>query len=103
MRGQQIGVVVKAAREKKGMSQESLAYLAGTTSDAIWGIEKGSRIPRWDTLARIAAVLEIPASALDSAIEHEVAAARAKVPQSERDLKALREQARRMRERHSER
>lgn len=103
VKSQQIGVVIKAAREAAGMSQQSLAHLAGTTVDGIGKIEKGSRMPMWDTLARIAAVLQIPASELDSSIEYEVAAASAKAPKSPQEAKALREQQERMRKRHTER
>lgn len=103
VKSQQIGVVIRAAREAADMSQQSLAHLAGTTVDGISAIERGARNPGWPTLARIAAVLQIPASELDSAIEYEVAAARAKAPKSPQEAKALREQQERMRKRHTER
>lgn len=105
VKSQQIGVVIRAARETAGMSQQSLAHLAGTTVDGISAIEIGKRNPGWPTLARIAAVLQIPASALDGAIEYEsqLAAARSKAPKSPQEAKALREQQERMRKRHAER
>jgi len=98
-----LGAVIFAAREKAGMTQQALAYLAGTTPDAISAIEKGTRKPEWPTLARIAAVLQIPASQLDSAIEYEVAAARSPRPESPKTAKALKDQQERMRKRHTER
>ncbi|HEV8575360.1 MAG TPA: helix-turn-helix transcriptional regulator [Dehalococcoidia bacterium] len=102
-RPQQLGTVVLAARLKVGMTQQTLAYLAGTTPDAISAIEKGTRKPEWPTLARIAAVLQIPASSLDSAIEFEVAAARKPQPENPKTDKALKDQRERMRKRHLER
>lgn len=102
-RPQHLGLVIYAARLKAGKTQQALAYLAGTTPDAISAIEKGARKPEWPTLARIAAVLEIPASELDSAIEYEVAAARSPRPESPKTDKALKDQRERMRKRHTER
>ena len=102
-RPQQLGQIIKAAREKIEMTQQALAYLAETTPDAIWAIEKGERNPGWKTLARIAAVLQIPASELDSAIQYEVAAARSPRPENSKAAKALKEQQERMRKRHLER
>jgi DNA-binding XRE family transcriptional regulator len=102
-RPQHLGAVIFAARERAAMTQQALAYLAGTTPDAISAIEKGTRKPEWPTLARIAAVLEIPASQLDSAIEFEVAAARKPQAESPKTAKALKEQQERMRRRHTER
>lgn len=102
-RPQHLGTVVLAARTKLGMTQQTLAYLAGTTPDAISQIEKGTRQPEWPTLARLAAVLHIPMGMLDPAVEHEVAAARAPQPETSRTAKALKDQRERMRKRHSER
>lgn len=102
-RPQHLGSVVLAARNKMGMTQQALAYLAGTTPDAISAIESGKRSPEWPTLARIAAVLQIPMGMLDSAVEHEVAAARKPQPESPDTDRALREQRKRMRKRHTER
>lgn len=45
----------RAARQ---LSQAELAELCGTTQSAIARLEKGSRPPRIDTLARIAAALD---------------------------------------------
>lgn len=101
VKSQQIGVVIRAARERAGMSQQSLAHLAGTTVDGISAIEIGKRNPGWSTLARIAAVLDI--TEFTGAIQYEVAAARSKAPQSPQEAKALREQQDRMRKRHTER
>lgn len=69
---QQLGTVIRAAREGAGMTQQTLAYLARTTVDAVSGIENGTRVPRWDTLARIMAVLRLRGAELEGPIDYEV-------------------------------
>ena len=98
-----LGAVIYAARTKMGMTQQALAYLAGTTSDAISQIESGERKPKWETLARLAAVLEIPLGGLDGPAAIEVAAARQPKPENEKADRALKDQRERMRKRHPER
>lgn len=102
-RPQHLGAVIYAARERAGMTQQALAYLAGTTPDAISQIESGARKPKWETLARIAAVLQIQLGDLDGPAEIEVAAARKPKPESEKTDKLLKDQRERMRKRHLER
>ena len=55
-----VGKKIKAARQKKGMSQEELARFVGTTKSAVSRYEGGKRQPRFDQLQRIAAVLGVP-------------------------------------------
>ena len=45
-------------RQAKGLSQRELAELVGTTQSAIARLERGGRLPRIDTLLRIADALD---------------------------------------------
>jgi transcriptional regulator with XRE-family HTH domain len=49
---------VAAQRAARGLSQQELARLVGTTQSAIARLESGGRPPRIDTLLRIADALE---------------------------------------------
>lgn len=61
-----LGERVKQARLNKGdlATQERVAQLAGIDLTNYGDIERGYGNPRFDTLLRIAAVLEVPASQL---------------------------------------
>jgi transcriptional regulator with XRE-family HTH domain len=49
---------VAAERKARGLSQQELADLCGTTQSAIARLESGGRPPRIDTLLRIANALD---------------------------------------------
>jgi len=53
-----VGRLVAATRRARGMSQQELAVLCGTTQSAIARLERGSRPPKLDTLLRIADALD---------------------------------------------
>jgi transcriptional regulator with XRE-family HTH domain len=54
-----IGENMKRARKRLGMSQEDLSWRAGLNRTA-WGqLERGERIPRTDTVLKIAGVLGV--------------------------------------------
>lgn len=53
-----LGSRIKTMRKEKKMSQSDLAMLCSTTSAAISRYENGKRIPRSDTVARIARALD---------------------------------------------
>lgn len=53
-----VGRMVAANRLDRGMSQQELAVLCGTTQSAIARLERGARPPRLDTLMRIADALD---------------------------------------------
>lgn len=53
-----LGSRIKGLRKEKKMSQGDLALLCSTTSAAISRYENGKRIPRSDTVARIARALD---------------------------------------------
>jgi len=54
----EVGRMVAERRRQRGMSQQELAVLCGTTQSAIARLERGSRPPKLDTLLRIADALD---------------------------------------------
>jgi ribosome-binding protein aMBF1 (putative translation factor) len=53
-----IAAEVVEQRAARGLSQQELAALCGTTQSAIARLESGRRAPRVDTLLRVAAALD---------------------------------------------
>ena len=53
-----VGRMVAHNRQTRGMSQQELAVLCGTTQSAIARLERGGRPPKLDTLMRIADALD---------------------------------------------
>ena len=53
-----VGRMVAQTRQARGMSQQELAVLCGTTQSAIARLERGGRPPKLDTLLRIADALD---------------------------------------------
>jgi transcriptional regulator with XRE-family HTH domain len=62
---------LKKIRKERGMSQMTLSRLCDTTTNYIGQIEMGRRIPSFDKIEQIAAVLEIPANKLFECEEKE--------------------------------
>ena len=56
-----VGQRIKAAREKKSMTQEDLAARINISPTHVSVIERGTKIPRIDTFVAIANVLEVSA------------------------------------------
>jgi ribosome-binding protein aMBF1 (putative translation factor) len=54
----EVGRMVAENRLRRGMSQQELAVLCGTTQSAIARLERGGRPPKLDTLMRIADALD---------------------------------------------
>ncbi len=54
----EVGRMVADNRIERGMSQQELAVLCGTTQSAIARLERGGRPPKLDTLMRIADALD---------------------------------------------
>jgi ribosome-binding protein aMBF1 (putative translation factor) len=54
----EVGRMVAESRLRRGMSQQELAVLCGTTQSAIARLERGGRPPKLDTLMRIADALD---------------------------------------------
>ena len=59
-----VGQRIKAAREKKNLTQEDLAALVEISPTHVSVIERGTKIPRMDTFVAIANVLEVSADSL---------------------------------------
>ena len=59
-----VGQRIKAAREKKSMTQEDLAARINISPTHVSVIERGTMIPRIDTFVAIANVLEVSADEL---------------------------------------
>lgn len=51
--------LLRAERERKGLSMTQLGEMAGLSQQSVSYIERGLRIPTLDTLLRIAAALEV--------------------------------------------
>ena len=54
----EIGRMVAGNRLARGLSQQELAVLCGTTQSAIARLERGGRPPKLDTLLRLAEALD---------------------------------------------
>ena len=63
----QVGRMVADNRLERGMSQQELAVLCGTTQSAIARLERGGRPPKLDTLMRIADALDAELLSRDAA------------------------------------
>ena len=59
-----VGQRIKAAREKKNLTQEDLAALIDISPTHVSVIERGTKVPRVDTFVAIANVLEVSADSL---------------------------------------
>jgi transcriptional regulator with XRE-family HTH domain len=55
----QFGANLRHHRRRAGLSQEETAVLASVHRTAVGMIERGIRIPRADTVAKLAGVLEV--------------------------------------------
>ncbi|WP_435769734.1 helix-turn-helix domain-containing protein [Nocardioides sp. SYSU DS0651] len=55
-----LGLAVREARTKLGMSQETLSAAAGLDRAYVSGLERGTRNPTLETLQRLAESLRIP-------------------------------------------
>jgi transcriptional regulator with XRE-family HTH domain len=66
---EQFGRNLFMARRRAGLSQEALAALAGLHRTEIGMLERGERLPRIDTLMKLAGSLEVPVTDLLRRIE----------------------------------
>ncbi|MBI2240935.1 MAG: helix-turn-helix transcriptional regulator [Magnetospirillum gryphiswaldense] len=57
---QYVGVQVRAARQKRRLTQERLGEMVGKTAESISNIERGQVLPPLDTLYDIARQLDVP-------------------------------------------
>jgi transcriptional regulator with XRE-family HTH domain len=54
---------LRELREQKGLTQKHTAEAAGITPDGLVKIERGDRIPNWETVLALAAVLGVDCTA----------------------------------------
>lgn len=59
-----VGIVISTLRVQKGLTQEQLSGLAGIARSHLAALESGEKIPRADTLWRIAEALSVLPSRL---------------------------------------
>ena len=64
-----IGVIMRATRERLGLSQEDVAAFAGLNRTTLGEIERGEVNPTFETLARLARALGTPLSGIVKAYE----------------------------------
>jgi transcriptional regulator with XRE-family HTH domain len=64
-----LAAVLRQLRERKGLSQESVAYQAGVTTGSLARIELGQSSPAWVTVRRVAAALGVTLVELAEAVE----------------------------------
>ena len=81
-----VGQRIKAAREKKNMTQEDLAACIDISPTHVSVIERGTKIPRMDTFVAIANVLGVSADDLraTAGVASELSAAIEALPHEER-------------------
>jgi len=58
-RADQFGRKLKAARDKRGLTQEELGKLSGFSVSYIYRLENGNREPRLSTIADLAKALKL--------------------------------------------
>jgi transcriptional regulator with XRE-family HTH domain len=63
------GANLAHARERTGITQEELSFRASLHRTEIGLLERGGRIPRIDTLAKLAGALGVPTSSLLDGID----------------------------------
>ncbi len=68
-----VGQVLARFRQRKGITQEVLSGLADIGRTHLSALERGERKPTLETLYRISNALDVPMSAIVSAIEQEMA------------------------------
>ena len=81
-----IGEKIKKERAKKNITQAQLADMANTAQSALAAYEKCAKIPRFDTLQRIAAALDVPALSL---LPSEITAGSVKLSPEDSELLSL--------------
>jgi XRE family transcriptional regulator, regulator of sulfur utilization len=64
-----LGKAIRQLREKRRISQESLAHEAGTTTGTVSSIERGLSNPTWGTVKSIATALDVSMGELGSLVD----------------------------------
>jgi transcriptional regulator with XRE-family HTH domain len=65
-----LGLKVKMARKRLGLTQDDLAAKVDRTPESISNIERGQHLPTIETLAKIAAALEVPLPEFLESVSH---------------------------------
>jgi transcriptional regulator with XRE-family HTH domain len=65
------GQAMKRLREKRGMTQETLAHEAGITSSYTGQVERGQRVPSLTVILKVARALKVDAGELLSIFSYE--------------------------------
>jgi transcriptional regulator with XRE-family HTH domain len=65
----QFAANLRASRKRAGLSQEALGFRASLHRTEIGLLERGARVPRIDTLIKLAAALDVPSGDLVRGIE----------------------------------
>jgi transcriptional regulator with XRE-family HTH domain len=61
--------VIRALRERRGLSQEALAHAAQLTMSSYARIERGQANPTWRTVSQIAEALGVTLAELGAAVD----------------------------------
>lgn len=67
--GERFGRNLWRSRRRAELSQEALGSLVGLSRDAIWRLETGQRLPRLDTIVRLAAGTNVSTCVLLDGLE----------------------------------
>lgn len=59
-----LGEILREARQRSGLSQEELSFRSGLHRTAVGQLERGERVPRADSVIRLAGALGVPAGDL---------------------------------------
>jgi transcriptional regulator with XRE-family HTH domain len=66
-----LATVLRRLREKRGLSQETLAHESGITTSSLNRIESGAAAPGWSTVRRLAEALGVSLAELGALVEAE--------------------------------
>ncbi len=86
---QYIGMKVRAARQKRGLTQEQLAESVDKTVETISNIERGHSLTGLDTLERISRSLEVPIRDFFEGLEEGRSVQRSRLVLEQRLLKLI--------------
>jgi len=67
----QFAANLRACRKRAGLSQEALGFRASLHRTEIGVLERGARVPRIDTLVKLASALDVPPGDLMAGIRWE--------------------------------
>lgn len=77
----EFGVVLRALRNERGISQEKLAELAGLDRTYVWGIERGRRNVSLVNIHRLALALDVSLGRLMAEVDAALEAGQRRAPE----------------------